>query len=235
MKKTDIKKSSLKNKNNKWMIITLAMVVLLPLAIIIFADFNGHEAEPIKTVNKNLSDVSAANIEKVNTEPDENLTVKKRPISLEQAEPVAGFDFSAWNNSCDPILVVINKDNPISANYKLDIMDYKNVKINSVVQEDLNNMISAAKKVGLNIYISSGYRSIERQTRLFNNKVLRCKKQGFTDTIEAEIKAATEVARPGTSEHHSGLAIDVNGVQNAFRETEEYFWLKKTLPTMVLY
>lgn len=214
MKKTDIKKSSLKNKDNKWMIITLAIVVLLPVAIIIFADFKNHDPEPIKTVNKNLSDVSAANIEKVNPEPDENLPVKKSPISLEQAEPEAGFDFFAWNNSCDPILVVINKDNPISANYKIDIIDYKNVKINSVVKEDLNNMISAAQKVGLNIYPSSGYRSVERQTRLFNNKVLRCKKQGYTNTVDAEIKAATEVARPWTSEHHSGLAIDFNDVRD---------------------
>ncbi len=227
MKKTDIKKSSLKNKNNKWMIITLVMVILVPVAIIIFVDFKNHGTEPIKTVNKNLSDVSAVNIEKVNTEPDENLPVKKSPVSLDQAKTVAELDFSAWNNSCDPILVVINKDNPISADYKLDIIDYKNVKINSIVQEDLNNMISAAQKIGLNIYPSSGYRSVERQTRLFNNKVLRCKKQGYTNTTEAEIKAATEVARPWTSEHHSGLAIDFNGVKDDFYTTKEYAWLIK--------
>lgn len=124
-------------------------------------------------------------------------------------------------------MVVINKDNPISADYKLDIIDYKNVKINSIVQEDLNNMISAAQKIGLNIYPSSGYRSVERQTRLFNNKVLRCKKQGYTNTTEAEIKAATEVARPWTSEHHSGLAIDFNGVKDDFYTTKEYAWLIK--------
>lgn len=230
MKKTDIKKSSLKNKNNKWMIITLVMVILVPVAIIIFVDFKNYGTEPIKTVNKNLSDVSATNIEKVNDKSDETFPIKKSPVPSEQTETLAGFDFSAWDNSCDPVLVVINKDNPISADYKFDIIDYKNVKINPIIQDDLNNMISAAKKVGLNIYPSSGYRSVERQTQLFNNKVLRCKKQGYTNTVEAEIKAATEVARPWTSEHHTGLAIDFNGVKDDFYTTKEYSWLMKNAP-----
>ena len=37
--------------------------------------------------------------------------------------------------------------------------------------------------------------------------------------------AATVVARPGTSEHHTGLAIDFNGVKDDFYKTKEYSWL----------
>ena len=35
------------------------------------------------------------------------------------------------------------------------------------------------------------------------------------------------MARPGTSEHHTGLAIDFNSVESKFENTEGYEWLKK--------
>lgn len=135
-------------------------------------------------------------------------------------------DFSEWNNSCDPILVVVNKNNPISANYNAKIIDYKDVKINSIIKNDLDNMINDAAKLGLKIYPSSGYRSVERQTVLFNNQISKCKKQGYKSK-SAESVAATVVARPRTSEHHTGLAIDFNGVRDDFYQTKEYDWLIK--------
>ena len=44
---------------------------------------------------------------------------------------------------------------------------------------------------------------------------------------EAEKGAATEVARPGTSEHNLGLAVDFNSVEQSFESTEAFRWLKK--------
>ena len=61
---------------------------------------------------------------------------------------------------------------------------------------------------------------------LKNNQVSKNKKQGYKSG-DAEIKAATVVARPKTSEHHTGLAIDFNGVKDDFYKTKEYTWLIK--------
>lgn len=60
---------------------------------------------------------------------------------------------------------------------------------------------AAAKSVGVNLYIASGYRTLERQAFLFEEAV---KKYG------SETEAARWVLPPYVSNHPLGLAIDVN-------------------------
>ena len=91
----------------------------------------------------------------------------------------------------------------------------------------MNAMIDDAKKDGIKLWISSGYRSTELQTRLFNRQVEKQKSKAVISQSEAEKRAATVVARPGTSEHNTGLAVDFNGVEDSFYTTKEYEWLMK--------
>lgn len=81
--------------------------------------------------------------------------------------------------------------------------------------DSFNKMKSAATLEGLNIYISSGFRSYNTQKRLYNNYVKR-------DGVEA---ADTYSARAGHSEHQSGLAFDVNTINDTFASTPEAKWL----------
>ena len=90
----------------------------------------------------------------------------------------------------------------------------------------LESMINDAKKDNINIYVSSGYRSVKRQTVLYNRKVSYFFKKGFSKA-QAEIEAAKIVAKPKTSEHHTGLAIDFNNIKDSFCKTKEYNWLLK--------
>lgn len=76
-------------------------------------------------------------------------------------------------------------------------------------------MSAAARAEGLNIYISSGFRSYSVQKNLYNTYVRR-------DGTE---KADTYSARAGHSEHQTGLAVDVNIVSDAFIGTPEAVWL----------
>ena len=57
-------------------------------------------------------------------------------------------------------------------------------------------------------YICSGYRTMEKQQYLFNNKIARLVAEGV-DPGEAPAIAAMSVAIPGTSEHQLGLAVDI--------------------------
>lgn len=76
---------------------------------------------------------------------------------------------------------------------------------------------SAALLDGLNIYIASGFRSYERQVTLYNNYVKR----------DGKSAADTYSARPGHSEHQSGLTFDVNEVSDKFHNTKEANWLSE--------
>lgn len=136
------------------------------------------------------------------------------------------LNFSDWNRTCAPTLVVVNKDNPIPEDYPISLETYNGKKINAALKDDLNAMINAAAKDGIKIFIYSGYRTIEEQTRYFNSQTSMYKKQGYSEQ-DAQAKAAMSVARPRTSEHNTGLAIDFNCVRDDFYKTKEYAWLIK--------
>lgn len=75
---------------------------------------------------------------------------------------------------------------------------------------------AAASADGLSVYSVSDFRSYEAQDTLYNNYVAR-------DGKEA---ADTYSARPGHSEHQTGLTIDCNYAGDAFHDTPEAKWLE---------
>ncbi len=160
---------------------------------------------------------------KTNPKSDNNVSANNK-ASQNKNEKM--FDFSAWNKACPPTLVVVNKDNPIPEDYPLSIESYNGKQINAALKNDLDAMINAAAKDGIKIFIYSGYRTIEEQTRYFKSQTLMYQKQGYSEQ-DAQAKAAMSVARPRTSEHNTGLAIDFNCVMDDFFKTKEYAWLVK--------
>ena len=84
-----------------------------------------------------------------------------------------------------------------------------------VCEEAFDRLSSDAAKEGLDIYASSTFRSYEDQDRIYNNYVAR-------DGQEA---ADTYSSRPGHSDHQTGLALDVNSIDDSFGYTPESDWL----------
>lgn len=76
---------------------------------------------------------------------------------------------------------------------------------------------SDASAEGLNIYLSSGFRDYYTQDAIYNNYV----------ASDGQEMADTYSARAGFSEHQSGLAIDVNQIDDSFIGTPEAIWLEK--------
>ena len=76
-------------------------------------------------------------------------------------------------------------------------------------------MQADASSIGLNIYISSGYRSYKYQETLYNN---------YT-AVSGQTNADTYSARPGHSEHQTGLCFDLNTIDASFAYTEEGKWI----------
>lgn len=78
-----------------------------------------------------------------------------------------------------------------------------------------NQMKNAAAAKGLSIYISSGYRSYASQKSIYNRYVSR----------DGRKLADTYSARPGHSEHQTGLSIDLNTITQSFANTAEGKWV----------
>lgn len=106
-------------------------------------------------------------------------------------------------------------DGIIIANKTYSLPESYDPGLNSEAFEAFNELIAGASKDGLKIYLCSGYRSYQDQYQLYNKYAQ-----------ERGTAAADEVsARPGFSEHQTGLAIDVNYTEFSFADTEEGKWL----------
>ena len=75
--------------------------------------------------------------------------------------------------------------------------------------------------------VSAGYRSIEYQARLFNDKVYEFQKENNLTKSSAVQAAMRYVAAPGASEHHTGLAFDITVPGKSFEGTPQCDWLAK--------
>lgn len=74
--------------------------------------------------------------------------------------------------------------------------------------EALERMLADCSAAGYSPYVCSAYRARDVQQQLYDNKVQRLMAQGMS-AEQAPNLAAMEVARPGTSEHETGLALDI--------------------------
>lgn len=93
-----------------------------------------------------------------------------------------------------------------------------NQKVRKVAYDAFLDMWEQAKTDGFYLMISSSYRSYEEQEIVYNNY----KKQGtkYADSL---------AARPGASEHQTGLTLDIfsktNSNRQTFKDSEEAKWL----------
>ncbi|GGL64446.1 M15 family metallopeptidase [Sporolactobacillus putidus] len=137
----------------------------------------------------------------------------------------------------DSTLVLVNKFFKLPDNYVPKQLVYPDVpfitgdksetaKMRPAAAKALETMFAAAQKDGIQLAGVSAYRSYASQTVLFNTYVKE----------DGEKKALTYSARPGTSEHETGLAIDVSGISGqyaaspAFATTPEAAWLAAHAP-----
>ncbi len=136
-------------------------------------------------------------------------------------------------NNPDDNLVLINKDRYLPDGYKpKDLVvpdvdfsfdeDVDKRYLRKEAAEHLEKLFKAAKKDGIELYASSGYRPYERQVELFNAKLEK----------DGEAEAKRLVAMPGQSEHQTGLAMDVTSreikflLEKEFEDTKEGKWIK---------
>ena len=130
----------------------------------------------------------------------------------------------------DELLTLVNFENTIPKDWKVDLVQLNNGQsVDRRIYDDLIAMLQSAKSEGLNPLICSSYRTNEKQEQLYQNKVSEYLSQGYSK-VEASDKAAFWVARPGTSEHQLGLAVDIVSTKNqrldhSQENTVEQQWL----------
>lgn len=79
-----------------------------------------------------------------------------------------------------------------------------------------------------NWQVSSGYRSVQYQQEMWDNRVYRYRKEDGMSGSQARAAAGRFMATPGASEHHTGLAFDITVPgQDSFVSTKQCKWLQE--------
>lgn len=121
-------------------------------------------------------------------------------------------------------LMLVNRWNPVPENYEVDLVEVAGgERVDMRIYEPLTEMLEAAREAnrGQLPAVVSGYRTQEKQQRLYEERIVKYRWQGYSKD-EAEEMAGQWVALPGYSEHQLGFAVDING------ETYDvYLWLQE--------
>lgn len=133
--------------------------------------------------------------------------------------------------------MLVNKSYPFSSNTQAGDLVFLNQYMSAVsdvrlcqpAAEAMGKMVAAMQADGVQgLSGSSGYRSYDLQTTLYQRKVSYYKNLGYGQT-DAETYGGQVVAPPGASEHQTGLAIDVTangtGLTESFASTQAGQWL----------
>src|SRR5258708_22988363 len=144
-----------------------------------------------------------------------------------------GFDKHAYSTT-DPtsIWIVVNKQHRLTPsnyaptdlvvpNIPLRVPGNESMQVRHVTATALEAMFAAAKTQSISLMLASGYRSYAYQVNLYN---------GYVASM-GQTAADQQSARPGYSEHQTGLAADIEPdsrkceTQQCFADTSEGKWL----------
>ena len=129
-------------------------------------------------------------------------------------------------NNPNDLLVLVNKNNQLSNDYIPNNLESISLKfankdkyLQKEAKEAFEKLSNEANKLGYYIIAVSAYRDYNYQNELFNYYV----------TEKGLEYALTCSAKPGHSEHQTGLAVDVEGENkdyDNFEDTKEFIWMK---------
>ncbi len=157
---------------------------------------------------------STAPVESI--EPTQTPAESVLGVSTAEPTPQSTADQSDWR------LLLVNPQHSLPDGFEVKLTELKNGQaVDERCYPDLQQMMDDCRAAGCQPLICSSFRSQEKQQELFDNKVNKLVEQGLTKD-EAAAQAATIIAVPGTSEHQTGLAVDVVDINNQnMDETQE--------------
>lgn len=152
-----------------------------------------------------------------------NTNIKGIDICLNNKDKLVQETGSNWEEN----LLLVNEKHGLNKNYIPEGLDIPNIEftdesdkeekhVAGVIVKPLEELINKAKEDGIILLGNSGYRSYKLQEKVYISRV----------KSEGSKLADAYVAKPGSSEHQTGLCIDVtNEDRYLVKGTKEADWL----------
>lgn len=123
-------------------------------------------------------------------------------------------------------LILINAESRVPEDYVPELMTLTNgERIDREIYPSLQKMFDDMRAEGHYPEVRSGYRSEKAQEDIFESRYAAYREEGYS---KKEARELTEnwVAEPGSSEHETGLAVDINPDREKSGD-EVYDWLSE--------
>lgn len=200
-------------KNRRRFIITIGSLILFFVVVGIVT----VNVLSIIAPSKNKVESSIQN----NSNPVQSTTTNSTELQnkTQSASSQSNINTSQKSDSeTEDILILVNKQNSIDKNYvpaDLEVVDLRGVRetrLRAAAAENLVDLFNGADAKGITLYCCSGYRSYETQQELYEENV-KTYGQKQADLVSA---------KPGMSEHQTGLAMDVTAESVNYDLTESF-------------
>ena len=200
--------------------IIVSVVIMIAVTAVILFTVNG-------TYNEKITDPGSTAGNSTPGQTTENTTGSTaKPTTEPTSEPSASTTAptteaatkptteSATNRKTKKLDILINYENFLPDDWEVDLVELRNgEQVDKVAYDSLQRMMDDCRAQGYNPLICSSYRTNEKQTRLYNNQIQKYINMGYPED-QAKIEAGKWVAVPGTSEHQTGLALDIVSIEN---------------------
>ena len=144
----------------------------------------------------------------------------------QETEPASEEDPAQTDAEDDWKLILVNAEHPVPEDYSVTLKELRNDQwVDERIYPELQQMFDDARAEGIYPLINESYRSAERQQEILDNYIAAYEAEGLS-TEEAQQRALEVVAKPGTSEHQLGLALDII-VEYEEDSTVTWQWLKE--------
>ena len=162
----------------------------------------------IATVDKdgNITAVSEGNCQ-INVSTNDPIVSATINVVIKAVSSNNYYNYNSEDITYINGILLVNKNHPVPRDYAPGLQDDA---YNAFLQ-----LSADAASAGFDIQLLSGYRSYDTQDRLYNNYV----------AVYGQAEADTFSARPGTSEHQTGLAMDVGWIDDSYGDTPSGIWL----------
>lgn len=213
--------------------VSVVLIAAVALTVFIVTSVMGGDNDNNNSDNQSSSQNQSSQVESEIEQSQEQTSSEPKP----QKVTLGDFEGDATYER----MLLVNVKNPLPEdhNYKENLMvfpsEYKWFSQDEVYRKldkdmwpYLKAMMDACRaEIGeKEIGIISAWRDYGTQKTLFDAQVKKWKDKGYSDE-NAYKEAASRVAIPGTSEHHTGLAVDFNSTNESFENTKAFKWLKE--------
>lgn len=202
----------------------LAIVIPLTVSIVLARKNSSLKTEVDYWASKTVQ------LEKEMAEYEEELNSRMSMRTVKTEGQIVKSKKELFSETEEWQLILSNETHPLEEDFEVELAVVEGgQKVDKRILEDLNAMLSDMKKAGLRPVVCSGFRTMEKQNSLFQDYI-KGKVRGGWSYHDAFYKAKTRIALPGTSEHQTGLAVDIVGkghqsLDDAQADTKEAKWL----------